>query len=89
MSRYKLGGLVRAESGHTLHDTTERIQDGLRGEVLRRNEIDKVFLALLLLQSEQHEHGARGLDGQLNGEQTEAYLLDDVIDSGVGLLEVF
>jgi hypothetical protein len=37
----------RAE--HTLHDTAESIEDSLRREVFRGNEIYEVFLAVLLL----------------------------------------
>lgn len=36
-------------TGRTLHNTAERIEHGLGCEVLRGNQIDEVFLAILLL----------------------------------------
>lgn len=33
----------------TLHDAAESVQNSLRSEVLRRNEVDEVLLAVLLL----------------------------------------
>jgi hypothetical protein len=40
---------VTGRGGHTLHDTAERIEDSLRGEVLRGNEVDKMLLSVFLL----------------------------------------
>lgn len=33
----------------TLHDTTKSIEDCLRGEILGRDEVDEVLLAVFLL----------------------------------------
>jgi hypothetical protein len=40
---------------HTLHNAAQRIENSLRGEVLRGNKIDEVLLALLLLQDDLNE----------------------------------
>jgi hypothetical protein len=42
--------------GHTLHDTTESIEDCLRCEVLRGDEIYEVLLSVFLLQFETYKH---------------------------------
>lgn len=35
---------------HTLHHTAQRIEDGLRGEILGGDQVDKVLLAVFLLE---------------------------------------
>ena len=39
----------KSRAGHTLHDTTEGVEYGLGGEILRWNEIDEMFLSSFLL----------------------------------------
>lgn len=68
---------------HTLHNTAKRIENSLRCEVLRGNQVDEVLLALLLL---QHDHGK--LQSRTAAWWREPYLLDDLIDGRIGLLKV-
>lgn len=55
----------------------------MRREVLRGNQVDEVLLALLLLRG---DHGK--LQSHIGAWWRESYLLDDVVDSGVGFLKV-
>jgi hypothetical protein len=41
--------LTILEEKLTLHYTAQCIEDGLRGEILRGNQVDEVLLALLFL----------------------------------------
>lgn len=60
----------------TLHDTPKGVQHGLGGEVLGGDEVDEVLLAFFFL------------DGQINRQRwRNSYLLQDIIDGGIGLLE--
>ena len=65
---------------HTLHHTAERIENRLRGEVLRGNQVDKVLLAVFLLKLVSVT-APRDLGSIMT------YLLEDAVNSRVGVLE--
>jgi hypothetical protein len=65
----------------TLHHTSQSIQNSLRGEVLRRYQVDKVFLAFFLLVMELSASSSIGTAVNAN-------LLQDVVDGEISLLQV-
>jgi hypothetical protein len=65
----------------TLHHTSQSIQNSLRGEVLRRYQVDKVFLACFLLVMELSASSSIG-------SAMDANLLQDVVDGEISLLQV-
>lgn len=73
----------RRGSQHTLHHTSQSVEDGLGGKVLRGNEVDEVFLPVLLLFPALGQKPAAQVC-MLEG----SHLFNDVEDSGVGLAEV-
>jgi hypothetical protein len=65
-----------------LHHTAEGIEHGLGGKVFGWNKIDKVLLAVFLLQARGIESAHRRLSGWEVG-----HLFDDVEDGRVCFLE--
>jgi hypothetical protein len=73
----------RRGSLHTLHHTSQSVEDGLGGKVLRGNEVDEVFLPVLLL----FPAIGQKLVAQVCMFEG-SHLFNDIEDSGVGLAKV-
>jgi hypothetical protein len=74
----------RRGSLHTLHHTSQSVEDGLGGKVLRGNQVDEVFLPVFLLCPATGSEACCAQVGMLEG----SHLFNDVEDSGVGLAKV-
>lgn len=71
---------------HTLHYAAQSIEDGLRCEVLGRDEVDEVFLPVLLLWVGRCE--LRMYVGGARSAFLPAYLFDNLEDGWVCIFEV-
>lgn len=70
----------------TLHYAPQRIQDRLRCEVLRGNEVDEVLLPPFFL---RYQKSTRALEHRLyDGGQTQANLLENIKDHRIRFFKI-